>query len=106
MIKVNILKSNDKINCIEIFGHAKYASYGKDIVCSAVSSVVTTSVNAILAFDETILVTDDLKTLRIKVLKHDKITDKLLDNMINLLKEIEKQYQKNISIRTEEKNVC
>ena len=40
MISVKVLK-----NKIEIKGHALYDDYGKDIVCSAVSSIVTTTIN-------------------------------------------------------------
>ena len=101
MIKVNISKNKQEIEQIKISGHAGYADYGHDIVCSAVSSIITTSVNGILSFKKTIQVIDDLKILTITVLEHDKITDTLLKNMLNLLKEIEKQYIKNITLRTE-----
>ena len=103
MIKVKIYKTKGIIDCIKISGHADYATYGYDIVCSAVSSVVTTSINAILSFEKTIDVIDK-ETLEIKVLKHDRITTTLIENMIAMLKEIEKQYKENI--RTEEKNEC
>ena len=35
MIKVNIIKKNNDIEKIIMTGHAEYADYGKDIVCSA-----------------------------------------------------------------------
>lgn len=101
MIKVKIKKKNLKIERILISGHSGYAESGYDIVCSAVSSVVTTSVNAILSFKETIRVTDDKDTLEILILEHDTITDTLIENMLNLLKEIEKQYKKNIKMEGE-----
>ena len=101
MIKVNISKKEQEIEQIQVSGHAGYAEYGHDIVCSAVSSIITTSVNGILSFKETIHVVDDAKVLTITVLEHDNITDTLLENMLNVLKEIEKQYKKNITIRTE-----
>ncbi len=101
MIKVDISKKNKKIENVEVTGHAGYAEYGHDIVCSAVSSIITTTVNGILSFNETIKVKDDGKILTITVLEHDRVTDTLLENMINLLKEIESQYKKNISVRTE-----
>ena len=104
MIQVSIYKTNKKINRIIISGHSGYAESGYDIVCSAVSSVVTTTINAILSFDETIKVEDDGKVLEISIVRHDEITNKLIVNMIDLLQEIEKQYKKNI--RTEEKNEC
>lgn len=101
MIKVSVEKEIESIKHISISGHSGYSEAGSDIVCAAVSSVVTTSVNAILSFKETIQVTDDGDTLEIYVLEHNKITDTLLENMLNLLKEIEKQYQKNIKMEGE-----
>ncbi len=103
MIKVSVIKNKEGIHRITISGHAGFAKYGYDIVCSAVSSVVTTSINAILSFEKTIDVIDK-ETLEIQVLKHDKVTDTLLENMMAMLREIENQYEKNI--RTEEKNEC
>ena len=46
MVKVEV-----KGNRITILGHANYDEYGKDIVCAAVSSVVTTTIEAIAIFD-------------------------------------------------------
>ena len=46
---IKIKRNNNKI---VISGHALYDEYGKDIVCSSASSIVITSVNAILTFDE------------------------------------------------------
>lgn len=101
MIKVKLEKKEFEIERICISGHSGYAESGRDIVCAAVSSVVTTSVNAILSFRKTIQVTDDGDTLEILVLEHDTITDTLIKNMLNLLKEIEKQYKKNIKMEGE-----
>ncbi|MCI9280275.1 MAG: ribosomal-processing cysteine protease Prp [Bacilli bacterium] len=93
MIKIHITEETIKIS-----GHANYANYGHDIVCSAVSSIVTTSINGILAFKETIIVEEEKESLLIKIKVHDKITDTLIKNMIDLLKEVERQYQKNVKI--------
>ncbi len=101
MICVKINKTTKEIASIWISGHSGYAQAGFDIVCSAVSSVVTTSINAILSFKKTIEVTDDGKILKIFILNHDKITNTLIQNMINHLKEIEKQYKKNIKVEGE-----
>ncbi len=102
MIKIKICRKKNQIHSIAISGHSGYASSGYDIVCSAVSSVVTTTINGILSFAETIHTTDDGEVLEIVVLNNDKITKTLLVNMINLLQEIEKQYKK--YIRMEENN--
>ena len=98
MIKVKVTKK-----CISVLGHADYDDYGKDIVCSAVSSVVMCSVEAIATFDETAIdVKKDKDKLDIIINKKDEITLKLINNMLNCLKEIEKQYPKNIQINDRE----
>ena len=52
MLRVLISAPNKKVKKISILGHADYDSYGKDIVCSSVSSITITTINAILMFDE------------------------------------------------------
>ena len=55
MIKVNCVVSNGLISKISIKGHADYDTLGKDIFCAAVSSIVTTTINNVIALeDETI----------------------------------------------------
>ena len=87
MIKVLI-----KENVIEITGHSNYDIVGKDIVCSAVSSIVTTTINGIISIDE--------KAISYSY-KNDKmiITNKLLNNMLDLLKSLAKDYPKNIIVK-------
>ena len=94
MIKVVV--SKDKI---EITGHALYDEYGKDIVCSAVSSTVITTINAILSIDKNSIEVNDNNPLTIKILKHSEVVDKLIKNMINLLTELQEEYKDNIDIR-------
>lgn len=94
MIKVEI--ENNKI---EIKGHANYDDYGKDIVCASVSSIVITTINAINEFDPESIYYEDLKNkILIEKLKDDDITNKLINNMIELLEELEKSYKDNIKI--------
>ena len=52
MIKVKVLSMKNHIDRIDILGHADYEEYGKDIVCSSVSSIVTTTVNGIYEIDK------------------------------------------------------
>ena len=95
MIKISVIRNNNDVDKILIRGHALYDDYGKDIVCASVSSIVITTVNAILRFDtESIFVDED--DFVIKVLKHNDIVDKLIINMICLLKELEHDYPDNI----------
>ena len=94
---IKVLKEKDKI---EITGHSGYDTIGKDIVCSAVSSIVTTTINGIISIDEKAIsytYQDDKMTIR--VLKKDEITDKLLNNMLDLLKSLAKDYPKNICVK-------
>lgn len=98
MIKVKVVKDNDLIKEIKIKGHAGYDEYGKDIVCASVSSIVTTTVNGLLRLDKKCLSFVDNKNLEITILKHDQTIDILLENMMELLKELEKNYKKYIKI--------
>ncbi len=99
MIKVNLEQENNTLKKITIKGHAKYDDFGKDIVCSAASSIVITTINAILMFDENAIEHSyNNDTLSIEIKKNDKITSNLINNMINLLKELEYDYPKNIKI--------
>lgn len=94
MIKIKVSKES-----ISILGHAKYDDYGKDIVCAAVSSVVICSVEAISQFDiKAVNIKQTNDKLEININKNDDITQKLINNMLNCLKEIEKKYPKNIQI--------
>lgn len=98
MIKVYVEKK-DRIHFISIKGHAEYDVYGKDIVCASVSSIVTTTVNGILSFDKENLfyhVKEGL--IEIEAKKENREVELLLNNMISLLKELEKEYAKNIKI--------
>ena len=95
MIKVSIKKDNIVIN-----GHSGYDVQGKDIVCAGVSTLVTTTINAILRIDDkAIEYKIDDGFINISILKHDKYIDILIENMISLLKEMEEQYKKCIEIK-------
>lgn len=47
MISVNVTFIDQKIQQIEISGHANFDCHGKDIVCAGVSAIVYGSINAI-----------------------------------------------------------
>lgn len=99
MISVKIKKENSKYKKITILGHAMYDDYGKDIVCSAVSSIVITTVNGIMSLDkDSLSYMVSKKGMSIKVNSTDRTTQVLICNMINLLKELENNYKEFIKI--------
>lgn len=99
MIKVKLNNDGNYIKEITITGHANYDIYGKDIVCASVSATVLTTVNGIMAIDDSIILVSFLKDkVNINVKRNDNVCQILLNNMISCLKEIEKEYPKNMKI--------
>lgn len=101
MIKVTVESKNKKhIDQIKIVGHADYDDYGKDIVCSSVSSIVTTTVNGIYEINREYLQVEEIKDgMILTILKEDTICDKLIKNMLNLLSELSENYPENIMVK-------
>ena len=100
MIKVIVEKEYSNYKKISILGHALYDDYGKDIVCSACSSIVTTTVNGLLALNQNSLSYEIEKDgMQIVIQKDDKTTQTLIHNMISLLRELEENYPDNIKVK-------
>ncbi len=100
MIKVQIEKENEQYRKVIIEGHAMYDDYGKDIVCSGVSSIVITTVNGLCLLDEEYLsLKEEKDRLTITILKHDRVCETLIENMVRLLKELQNDYPKNVQIK-------
>ena len=99
MIKIKVEYDNNFISKIVITGHANYDDYGKDIVCAAVSASGLTTINGIIALDNSILEVDNiLDKMTIKVLKNEKNSQVLLNSMLSNLKSLVVEYPKNIKI--------
>ncbi|MBQ3297934.1 MAG: ribosomal-processing cysteine protease Prp [Bacilli bacterium] len=100
MITVNVIKENRKYKKITILGHAMYDDYGKDIVCSACSSIVITTINGILALDKgSLSYLIGKKGMTIDLKNDDHTTQVLINNMVRLLKELEEKYPDNIEVK-------
>lgn len=98
MIKVVVEKKD-----ITITGHANYDDFGKDIVCAATSATIICTINAVSSINiNAIDVIKNQDKLVIKINEEDRITRLLLDNMLNLLKELVSKYPKNIKIINKE----
>jgi len=100
MIKVMVQKEGQIFTKVKVLGHAMYDDYGKDIVCSAASSIVITTINGILSLDKgSLSYIVSTKGMDITVKNSDKTTQVLIRNMINLLKELEVNYPDNIKVK-------
>ena len=99
MIQINVEKNKDSISRIVIKGHSGYAESGSDIVCASVSSIATTTINAILRIDpDALSYKEEEGFLEIIRNRQDEIISLLLTNMLELLEELQKQYSKYIKI--------
>lgn len=100
MIQIKSEKNNGKFTKVKVLGHALYDDYGKDIVCSAVSSIVITTVNGILSINKNNLnYMVSKQGINIKINSEDQITQILIKNMLCLLKDLAKKYPQNIEIK-------
>lgn len=103
MIRVEVLRFGALIKRVSILGHAMYSDFGRDIVCSSVSTCVITTVNGILSLDEEFLeVEEGDGKIIIDVLGKNESLEKLLQNMIDILSELSRQYPKNITVISKE----
>ncbi len=97
MIKVCYDKDYQNIS---IKGHAGHDLYGKDIVCASVSSIIITSVNLALMYDEKLDFTEDEGCVLINNINvSNDILKNIFINMINMLCSLEEQYPNNIKIK-------
>ena len=101
MVQVQVESKNKKhIDCVRVHGHAMYDDYGKDIVCSSISSIITTTINGIYEIDKNYLDVELIDDgMIITVLKTDKVGDALIKNMLTLLSELSDNYPENIKIK-------
>lgn len=102
MIKVTIEKENNRYHKITISGHSDYGVAGTDIVCAAVSSIVTTTVNAIVRVDSKSIQYEEKEGFVSIVLEKElDMVLLLIENMLDLLQQLEQQYSKDIKINKE-----
>ena len=71
------------------------------LVCASFSTMVITTVNAILEIDKEAISYTESNDLKIVNLKKDNITNSLLNNLVNMIYELKENYDKNINIKEE-----
>lgn len=99
MIKVKIENLEDEYT-IDVTGHANYSEYGKDIVCSAVTAILTYTYNLIEEFNLCYNIKKfsiDEGKFFLKIIKNNTINT-IISVLENALLDIENQYKKNIKI--------
>ena len=103
MIKASFEKQNGFFTKIEVSGHSGYAESGKDIVCSAVSSVLwctTNSLTSLLNIPLDIKENDGLVSYIIPQTEPDTAekANLFIEGMLRFFKELQKQYGDYIQI--------
>ena len=96
MIKVDLIYNADLICGFTMKGHANMADYGNDLVCAAVSAIVTGGFNAFNDDDVSEIALDEGYA---KVIVKTENGYSILKTIIVQLKTVEEAYPKNIKIK-------
>lgn len=96
MIKIIIKRdvSSDKIILIEVKGHSGKDAYGKDLVCAAVSGIITGGFNALLDKDYDFKLTEGhayVKALDIPS-DYDAVVLKTIETQLKTIEESESEF--------------
>ena len=104
MINVLVQTSEDKlIKRVNVSGHANYAVAGSDIVCAAVSAVMYQTVGLLGKVCKSYSFKEDEKTatMNIEIFETNEITNIVLENLVETLCSIEKEYKKYLKVKIE-----
>lgn len=104
---------NEKIKKISVLGHSNSNEYGKDIVCSSISTATIMSANLLLSVDPSNIVRSDEKKALIELeiadnSKNIEFSYLILDNLTKTLADLQSQYPKYLKIKflKEEEKSC
>ena len=102
MIKIKIARDDNGISLISMHGHAEYDQYGKDIVCSAASTIIIGGINAIaqLGYLSFISYKVDAGDVELKI-KNTKCAELqiILNTLLVQFQSIEESYPKYIQVQ-------
>lgn len=100
MICCSVIKSDCEYE-IHIEGHSGYDTIGKDIVCSAVSTAMQMTINLLQKFNYRFKFSSDENKpmMNVKVKQYDANCEIILDNLIDCLEDVSKQYKKFLTIK-------
>lgn len=97
MIRVTVFYQNNKPNGIKVLGHSGQGVYGHDLVCAAVSSIITGGFNAFRECDIVNISLDEGKA-ELEIVQNE-VSIVILETIITQLKTIEISYPKFINIK-------
>lgn len=99
MILAKVEYRNNKFYCLEVKGHANYDEEGKDIVCSAVSGIITGGFNnlkEIKKFEYTLAEGNCYLKVKEPISDHDEV---VIETIVSGLKTIEESNPKFIKVK-------
>ena len=99
MIKAKIIYQQTSF-LLDVNGHANYANYGSDIVCSAVTTAVFTTIGLIekLLKKEQYQLIQNEASIHLEVNVKNEMIDLIFQNLKDVLENIERQYPKNLKL--------
>ena len=93
-MKIKILKENNKFQSVIFQGHTN-----SKIVCAAISAILISHLNCILAFDKDAIEYKEEKDLvTVNFIKDNDYLSVIIKNLIRMIKEMQEGYPKDISI--------
>ena len=100
MIKVDIVRDNEGICEVKMYGHSGYEDSGRDIVCAAASTLMIHSINLLEEFGCNIekIVDENAPLMQIIIKSHDNASDKILNALVKDLNDVSQGYKKFIKI--------
>ena len=106
MINVNVIKNKQNIVTIQASGHSGYAESGSDIVCSAVSTLLTNLANGITEIVKAsakVVVDENIPFLSVELTETDKTKMKdaqiLMHSTMLSLNQVANEFTKYIKIK-------
>ena len=107
MINIVIKNNNQNIVSIEVKGHSGYAVEGKDIVCSAVSTLTESLINGLeheVGIKNCHIINEEVPYLKVELpvglnKSQDHDSQLLMRTTVNALKNIRDSYKKFINIK-------
>lgn len=95
-VAIKLDESTKKITSIEVKGHSNKDTYGKDLVCAAVSAVVTGGMNALNSKEFSFKLEEGYALIKSKNIPSDSdnVVLKTMETQLRTIEEAEKQFVK------------